>query len=125
MFRFFSGQKIDFCRIFNELSSTRGRKKDRKDLNFKKDRKTQKDLKMAEKLRPDELQAFKAAFDMFDKNGDGTISTKVNSSNNFYLNCTDDDEENLYGKCMLCLSQVCRSYLALLTSRSLLTVRLD
>ena len=32
---------------------------------------------MAEKLRPDELQAFKAAFDMFDKNGDGTISTKV------------------------------------------------
>lgn len=25
----------------------------------------------------DELQAFKAAFDMFDKNGDGTISTKV------------------------------------------------
>ncbi len=26
----------------------------------------------------DELQAFKAAFDMFDKNGDGTISTKVN-----------------------------------------------
>ena len=83
MFRFFSGQKIDFCRIFNELSSTRGRKKDRKDLNFKKDRKTQKDLKMAEKLRPDELQAFKAAFDMFDKNGDGTISTKVNSFNIF------------------------------------------
>jgi hypothetical protein len=32
---------------------------------------------MTEKLRPDELQAFKAAFDMFDKNGDGTISTKV------------------------------------------------
>jgi len=32
---------------------------------------------MADKLRPDELQAFKAAFDMFDKNGDGTISTKV------------------------------------------------
>ena len=80
---------------------------------------------MAEKLRPDELQAFKAAFDMFDKNGDGTISTKVNSSNIFYLNCTDDDEKNLYGKWMLCLNQVCRSYLALLTSRSLLTVRLD
>ena len=34
-------------------------------------------FKMADKLRPDELQAFKAAFDMFDKNGDGTISTKV------------------------------------------------
>lgn len=32
---------------------------------------------MAEKLRPDELAAFKAAFDMFDKNQDGTISTKV------------------------------------------------
>jgi Ca2+-binding EF-hand superfamily protein len=42
---------------------------------------------MADKLRPDELQAFKAAFDMFDKNGDGTISTKVsltfgNNNNN-------------------------------------------
>ena len=35
---------------------------------------------MADKLRPDELQAFKAAFDMFDKNGDGTISTKVRFS---------------------------------------------
>ena len=32
---------------------------------------------MADKLRPDELAAFKAAFDMFDKNTDGTISTKV------------------------------------------------
>ena len=32
---------------------------------------------MADKLRPDELAAFKAAFDMFDKNQDGTISTKV------------------------------------------------
>jgi calmodulin len=32
---------------------------------------------MAEKLRPDELEAFKEAFDMFDKNADGTISTKV------------------------------------------------
>jgi hypothetical protein len=32
---------------------------------------------MAEKLRPDELEAFKEAFDMFDKNQDGTISTKV------------------------------------------------
>ncbi|XP_040579646.1 neo-calmodulin [Lepeophtheirus salmonis] len=31
---------------------------------------------MCDKLRPDELQAFKAAFDMFDKNQDGTISTK-------------------------------------------------
>ena len=29
-------------------------------------------------LRPDELAAFKASFDMFDKNQDGTISTKVN-----------------------------------------------
>ena len=37
-----------------------------------------KRIKMADKLRPDELAAFKAAFDMFDKNQDGTISTKVN-----------------------------------------------
>ena len=35
--------------------------------------------KMADKLRPDELAAFKAAFDMFDKNQDGTISTKVSN----------------------------------------------
>ena len=34
-------------------------------------------LKMVEKLRPDELAAFKEAFDTFDKNTDGTISTKV------------------------------------------------
>ena len=32
---------------------------------------------MVEKLRPDELAAFKEAFDTFDKNTDGTISTKV------------------------------------------------
>ena len=32
---------------------------------------------MVDKLRPDELAAFKSAFDMFDKNSDGTISTKV------------------------------------------------
>ena len=32
---------------------------------------------MCDKLRPDELEAFKEAFDMFDKNQDGTISTKV------------------------------------------------
>ena len=38
---------------------------------------------MADKLRPDELAAFKAAFDMFDKNQDGTISTKVISSRSF------------------------------------------
>ena len=36
-------------------------------------------FKMADKLRPDELQAFKGAFDMFDRNGDGTISTKVST----------------------------------------------
>ena len=36
---------------------------------------------MADKLRPDELAAFKAAFDMFDKNQDGTISTKVSLKN--------------------------------------------
>ena len=35
---------------------------------------------MADKLRPDELAAFKAAFDMFDKNQDGTISTKVSEN---------------------------------------------
>ena len=29
------------------------------------------------KLKPDELVAFKEAFDMFDRNGDGSISTKV------------------------------------------------
>ena len=27
-----------------------------------------------EKLRPDELESFKEAFEMFDKNADGTIS---------------------------------------------------
>ena len=32
---------------------------------------------MVDKLRPDEMESFKAAFDMFDKNSDGTISTKV------------------------------------------------
>ena len=44
---------------------------------FKSDR-FQEDLifRMVEKLRPDELEAFKEAFDMFDKNMDGTISTK-------------------------------------------------
>ena len=29
------------------------------------------------KLKPDELAAFKEAFDMFDRKGDGSISTKV------------------------------------------------
>lgn len=33
--------------------------------------------KMSDQLRPDEVEAFKEAFDMFDKNQDGTISTKV------------------------------------------------
>ena len=32
---------------------------------------------MVEKLRPDELASFKEAFDTFDRNSDGTISTKV------------------------------------------------
>ena len=32
---------------------------------------------MVDKLGPDEVAAFKDAFDMFDKNSDGTISTKV------------------------------------------------
>ena len=32
---------------------------------------------MADKLRPDELEAFKEAFDSFDTNDDGTICTKV------------------------------------------------
>jgi hypothetical protein len=36
-------------------------------------------FKMADKLRPEDLQAFKGAFDMFDKNQDGTISTKVSN----------------------------------------------
>ena len=36
---------------------------------------------MTDNLRPDELEAFKAAFDMFDKNSDGTISTKVRNRN--------------------------------------------
>ena len=35
------------------------------------------DEKMVEKLRPDELASFREAFDTFDKNSDGTISTKV------------------------------------------------
>ncbi len=34
-------------------------------------------MSLTDKLRPDELEAFREAFDMFDKNGDGTISTKV------------------------------------------------
>ena len=34
-------------------------------------------IRMVDKLRPDEMESFKAAFDMFDKNSDGTISTKV------------------------------------------------
>ena len=38
----------------------------------------------ADKLRPDEREAFKAAFDMFDKNGDGTISTKVIGKSEYY-----------------------------------------
>ena len=32
---------------------------------------------MVEKLKPDELASFREAFDTFDKNSDGTISTKV------------------------------------------------
>ena len=32
---------------------------------------------MVDQLRPDELEAFKEAFDSFDKNSDGTICTKV------------------------------------------------
>ena len=32
---------------------------------------------MVEKLKPDEVAAFKEAFDMFDRKQDGTISTKV------------------------------------------------
>ena len=43
---------------------------------------------MADKLRPDELAAFKAAFDMFDKNQDGTISTKVNNRVRRIYACT-------------------------------------
>ena len=35
------------------------------------------EAKMVEKLRPDELASFREAFDTFDKNSDGTISTKV------------------------------------------------
>ena len=36
------------------------------------------DLRMTTvKLKPDELASFKEAFDMFDKKGDGSISTKV------------------------------------------------
>ena len=36
---------------------------------------------MVEKLKPDELAAFKEAFDTFDKNSDATISTKVREIN--------------------------------------------
>ena len=32
---------------------------------------------MVEKLKPDEVAAFKEAFDMFDRKQDGTISPKV------------------------------------------------
>ena len=34
---------------------------------------------MVERLRPDELASFREAFDTFDRNSDGTISTKVDS----------------------------------------------
>ena len=45
--------------------------------------------RMVEKLRSDELAAFREAFDMFDKNADGTISTKVLCQ----LQCEDDIED--------------------------------
>ena len=38
---------------------------------------------MAGKLEPDELKACKEAFGMFDKNNDGTISTKVGKTPNW------------------------------------------
>ena len=46
---------------------------------YKKRKKSQfSDLRMTTvKLKPDELAAFKEAFDMFDRKGDGSISTKV------------------------------------------------
>ena len=47
--------------------------------------------RMVEKLRPDELEAFKEAFDMFDRNMDGTISTKVGHNNS---NCDNNDDNN-------------------------------
>ena len=47
--------------------------------------------RMVEKLRPDELEAFKEAFDMFDRNMDGTISTKVGHKNG---NCDNNDDKN-------------------------------
>ena len=48
-------------------------------------------FRMVEKLRPDELEAFKEAFDMFDRNMDGTISTKVGHNNS---NCDNNDDNN-------------------------------
>ena len=45
-------------------------------------------IDMADKLRPDELAAFKAAFDMFDKNQDGTISTKVRKPPSHAQHCS-------------------------------------
>ena len=42
-----------------------------------------------EKLRQDELEAFKQAFDMFDKNSDGTISTKVRMEAAAHSSCAD------------------------------------
>ena len=42
---------------------------------------------MTDKLRQDELEAFKQAFDMFDKNSDGTISTKVGLSGGWVYGC--------------------------------------
>ena len=51
--------------------------------------------RMVEKLRPDELEAFKEAFDMFDRNMDGTISTKVGHKNG---NCDNnlDHRRNMF-----------------------------
>ena len=48
---------------------------------------------MVEKLRPDELEAFKEAFDMFDRNMDGTISTKVGHNNSHWVNNDDNDND--------------------------------
>ena len=48
--------------------------------------------RMVEKLRPDELEAFKEAFDMFDRNMDGTISTKV--GHNINSNCDNNDNND-------------------------------
>ena len=81
---------LDFLRNFMKSSSEikRGCVKRCRVYTFKTSCHSAIIFRMVEKLRPDELEAFKEAFDMFDRNMDGTISTKVSYDNS---NCDNND----------------------------------